>query len=120
METKYENTICIVNSGFSDEVMNAARSAGAFGGTVFNARGTASKESEKTFDIVIHPEKEMVMILVPVEIKEKVMHALYQKVGLDTPGQGIAFSLPVEDVVGLNQPTKKASKGTDGAKSEKK
>ena len=41
------------------------------------------------------------MILVPAEIKEAVLHALYQKVGLQTPGQGIAFSLPVDAVVGL-------------------
>ena len=41
------------------------------------------------------------MILVPAEIKDAVLHALYQKAGLDTMGQGIAFSLPVDEVVGL-------------------
>lgn len=103
MEKQYENIICIVNSGFSDEVMSAAREVGAGGGTVFSARGTASKEAEKRFDIVIHPDKEVVIILVPTEIKEKVLRALYNKVGLDTPGQGIAFSLPVDDVIGLSE-----------------
>ena len=98
MDKKYENIICIVNSGFSDEVMSAAS-----GGTVFSARGTATKEAEKRFDIVIHPDKEVVIILVPADIKEQVLHALYSKVGLDTPGQGIAFSLPVDDVIGLSE-----------------
>ena len=42
------------------------------------------------------------MILVPNEIKDNVLHALYQGVGLKTAGQGIAFSLPVDDVVGLS------------------
>ena len=44
------------------------------------------------------------MILVPSKIKDDVLHALYQKVGLQTPGQGIAFSLPVDGVVGLSTP----------------
>lgn len=101
MEQNYEVIFCIVNSGFSDVVMDAARECGASGGTVLNARGTASKEAEKIFDIVIHPEKEIVMILVPKKIKEDVLHALYKNVGLNSPGQGIAFSLPVEEVVGL-------------------
>ncbi len=101
MEKSYEMIVCIVNSGFSEAVMEAARECGASGGTVFNARGTASKEAEKVFNIVIQPEKEIVMILVSKNIKEAILHALYKEVGLHTPGQGIAFSLPVEDVTGL-------------------
>jgi hypothetical protein len=46
------------------------------------------------------------MILVPSSIKANVLHALYQEAGLDTPGQGIAFALPVDGVVGLSAPDK--------------
>ena len=63
--------------------------------------GTESKEAEKLFDISIHPEKEIVMILVEKALKNNILHALYKAVGLNTPGQGIAFSVPVEDVIGL-------------------
>ena len=70
-------------------------------GTILNGRGTANKEAESFFHIAIQPEKEVVMILVDKEIKDAVLHALYQKAGLDTMGQGIAFSLPVDEVVGL-------------------
>lgn len=97
----FELVICIVNSGFSESVMDTARSVGARGGTVINAKGTANKEAETFFKIFIQPEKELVMILVPTSIKEKLLHALYKAVGLDTPGQGIAFALPVDNVVGL-------------------
>ena len=45
----------------------------------------------------------MVMILVPVKIKDDVLHALYKAVGLKTPGQGIAFSVPVDNVIGLSE-----------------
>ncbi len=98
---EYELVVCIVNSGFSEAVMDAAREVGARGGTVINAKGTANKEAEAFFKIFIQPEKEMVMILVPDKIKEDLLHALYRKVGLETPGQGIAFALPVDNVVGL-------------------
>ena len=98
---KHEVIFCIVNSGFSEEVMDAARQGGAKGGTVIRARGTAAPEAEKLFNIAIQPEKEIVMILVESKIKNDIMHALYNAVGLNTPGQGIAFSMPVDSVVGL-------------------
>ena len=105
MKYKHEVIFCIVNSGYSEAVMDAAKKFGARGGTVINARGTAGKEAETFFHITVQPEKEIVMILVPTEIKDAVLHALYNEVGLDTAGQGIAFSAPVDSVVGLAQNT---------------
>lgn len=105
MQYNHEAIFCIVNSGFSEAVMDAAKKFGARGGTVINARGTASKDAETFFHITIQPEKEIVMILVPKNIKDDVLHALYKEVGLDTAGQGIAFSVPVESVVGLTNDT---------------
>ena len=101
MAFQYEMIVCIVNTGFSDAVMSAARECGARGGTVLHARGTANPEAEHFFKITIQPEKEVVMILVPSDIKDAVLHAIYKQVGLNTPGQGIAFTLPVDDAVGL-------------------
>lgn len=102
MEFTHSLIFCIVNTGFSDIVMDAAREVGAQGGTVIHARGTASKEAESFFHISIQPDKEIVLIVVSSEIKDDVLHALYQKAGLQSAGQGIAFSLPIEQVVGLN------------------
>lgn len=106
MKYQHEAIFCIVNSGYSDIVMEAAKKLGASGGTVINARGTAPKDAESIFGITIQPEKEIVMILVPTSIKANVLHALYKEAGLDTPGQGIAFALPVDGVVGLATPEK--------------
>ena len=97
----YELIICIVNAGYSELVMDAAKEEGARGGTVIHAKGTANKEAEQFFKITIQPEKEMVLILVPEDIKDKVLHALYKSAGLKSEGQGIAFSMPVSHVVGL-------------------
>ena len=98
----YELIVCIVNAGFSELVMDAAKEVGARGGTVNHAKGTANKDAEKYFKITIQPEKEMVLILVSQEIKDKVLHAVYQSAGLKTDGQGIAFSMPVDNVVGIS------------------
>jgi nitrogen regulatory protein PII len=98
---KFELVITLVNTGFSEVVMDAAREEGARGGTVVHARGTGTKDMEKKYGVVITPDKEMVLILVSTKIKDKVLAAIYKAAGLQTNGQGIAFSLPVEDVVGL-------------------
>lgn len=100
-KSKFEMILCIVNTGFSETVMDAAKEVGARGGTVIHARGTANKEAEQFFHITIQPDKEIVMILVPAEIKDGVLHAVYKSAGLKSEGQGIAFSLPVDDVVGI-------------------
>ena len=102
MKFEHEVIFCVVNAGFSEAVMDAAKEFGARGGTVIRARGTANSESEKLFGITIEPEKEIVMILVTSDIKDDILHALYREVGLKTPGQGIAFSMPVDNVVGLS------------------
>lgn len=101
MEQQFEVIIAFVNSGFSDLVMNAAREQGARGGTIVHARGTGTADMQKKYNIIITPDKEMIMILVSKEIKENVLSAIYKAAGLGTDGQGIAFTLPVEDVVGL-------------------
>ena len=108
---KHEMIMCIVNSGFSETVMDAAREFGARGGTVIRGRGTANLEAEKLYGIAIQPEKEIVLILVDTAIKNDILHAVYKAVGLNTPGQGIAFAVPVEDVVGLSEASIEEFKG---------
>ena len=100
-KTKYEMIMCIVNAGFSGVVMDAARSAGSRGGTVLHGHGTANREAEEFFNITIEPEKDVVLMVVPANLKDGVLKAVYDAAGMTTPGKGIAFSLPVEDAVGL-------------------
>ena len=102
MNNEYVMILCIINNGFSEIAMNAAKMCGARGGTVIHGRGTASKEAEKFFNISIQPEKEIVMILVKEEIKSAILQGLYSAVGTSTPAQGIAFALPVDEVVGID------------------
>jgi len=93
---KFELVVCIVNAGFSQNVVEAARAAGARGGTIIRGRGSANPEEAEFFGVTIQPDKEIVLCLVPESIKDDVLHAIYQESGLNQEGQGIAFSLPVE------------------------
>ena len=94
--------ICIVNAGFVDLVMDAARDAGATGGTVIHGRGTGNKKIAQTFGITISPNKELVLIVIPERIHEQVVNAIYKNAGLDAPSQGIIFTIPLERVAGLS------------------
>ncbi len=103
MNKSYEMIFAIVNTGYSEEVMEAVKACGATGGTIINARGTANPEAEKFFGISISTEKEILMIIVNRDIKNDVLKAIYEKVGLSSLGQGIAFSVPVDETVGINK-----------------
>lgn len=87
----------IVNKGFADDVMFAARKAGATGGTVVNARGTAREDDEKFFGVHIVPEKDMLIIVVERSKKAAVLSAIQELKCLKEPGMGIAFTSGVDD-----------------------
>lgn len=99
-----ELIVVIVNQGFEEEVMEAARTGGARGGTIFNARGTANAQDEVQFlGIKLHPDKEVVFILTEGVNRNSIMDAIKQSTGLTTPGAGIMFSLPVDSVMGIGK-----------------
>ena len=70
------------------------------------------------FNITVQPEKEIVLIIVPVDLRDNILHALYKSVGLNTPGQGIAFSLPVDRVVGISTEEQKENGNSQSSAEE--
>ena len=101
MKKGYKCIMAIVNDGFSELAMETAKACGAKGGTILNARGTASKDAEKFFNVTIQPEKEIIIILAKNDIVDGILKGLYSAVGTATEAQGIAFVLPVDEVIGL-------------------
>ncbi len=97
----YELIIAIANRGHVDSVMDAARSAGAMGGTVLHAKGTNPFGENKFFGMSIADEKEMVMILTAANQKTAIMRAIMDKAGVNSPAHTVMFTLPVESVAGL-------------------
>ena len=101
MEFEYELIIAVMNEGYSDLLMDAARAAGAGGGTVMHAKGTAGKQEEKFFGVRIAAEKDLVYIVAHRDEKAAIMQAILEKAGPGTKAGAICFSLPISSVVGL-------------------
>ncbi|MBQ4618996.1 MAG: hypothetical protein IJB25_03830 [Clostridia bacterium] len=83
-------------------VMNAARSAGATGGTVMTAKGTGVKSAEKFMGISLASERDVVIIVAKSEVKSQIMKVIIEKCGIGTPARAVCFSLPVSEIQGLH------------------
>lgn len=101
-ESEYRMIVTIVNQGFSEEVMAAARPMGATGGTVFHSRRIASEEAKHFWGINVQQEREIVLILAEKSKKKEIMRAIGEKCGLKSEAQGVVLALPVDNVVGLD------------------
>ncbi len=99
--TRRELLMIISNQGYSEQVMDAARAAGAAGGTVIHARGTGMQSAESFFGVSLASEKDVIYIVTTTEKKNGIMAAVMKNAGLDTPAKAIAFTLPVTDTAGL-------------------
>jgi len=100
-KSMFKKLTVVVNRGMAEDVMDIARKSGVKGGTVLHGRGTGSEFTEKFFGMEVEPEKELVMILMPEELIEKVVNDLFQELQMDNPGNGILFVEPILDVRGL-------------------
>lgn len=95
MKVKLYNIVAIVNEGYSELVMDIAKDNGARGGTIIPASSSVSGDAMKLYGIGIHPEKEIVLILVNYDIVDIIMNKLYDKAGSSSEAMGIFFTLPV-------------------------
>lgn len=101
-ETEYYMILAIVNQGFSEEVMDAARPKGASGGTVFHSRRIGNDNAIKFWKISVQQEREVVIILAQKDDKLAIMQEIGQKCGMQSKAQGIVLSLPVDGIAGLD------------------
>lgn len=100
-DTVHELIIVIANQGNIELVMDAARGAGAYGGTVIQARGTGMEKAEQFLGFSLASEKEMIFIVAQKEQKNNIMKAIMENAGSDSRAKSIVFSLPVTDTAGL-------------------
>ncbi|MDR1250979.1 MAG: hypothetical protein LBK62_02315 [Treponema sp.] len=101
-EYTHDLIISVVNQGYSNELMSAAKGAGATGGTVLNARSQAHQGSVKFFGVSVQDEREVIVILTNREKKAPIMRAICEACGLNSKAEGIVFSMPVDTVMGLS------------------
>lgn len=99
---QYHLIITIVSEGYLEQVMSAAKRAGASGGTAIKGRGLADYTSAKILGFSIEPEKDIVLNVVSQQDKTKVMEEITKAVGIKTKGKGLCVSLPVDSIIGLD------------------
>ena len=100
-DTVHELIVVIADQGNIELIMDAARGAGAYGGTVIHAKGTGMEQAEKFMGVSLAAEKEMIFIVTRKEQKNEIMRAIMKKAGLNSRAKSIVFSLPVTDTAGL-------------------
>jgi len=99
--TTHELIVVIAQQGYTELIMDAARGAGAYGGTVIHAKGTGMEAAEKFMGISLASEKEIIFIVTKTEGKDAIMQAIIEQAGPKSKAKAITFSLPVTDTAGL-------------------
>jgi len=97
----HELILVILNEGYTDDVMNTARAAGARGGTILHAKGTGAQAARAFLGVSLASEKEILLIVAPAADKAAIMQAVAREQGPGTASGAIVFSLPVSSVSGL-------------------
>lgn len=101
-ENKYSMIAAIVNQGYSENVMEAARAAGAGGGTVIHSHRIGDEAISGAWGFALEDEKDIVMIVADNDSKETIMQAISDACGIKSDAKGIVLSLPIESVIGLS------------------
>jgi nitrogen regulatory protein PII len=101
--TMHELVIAVVNRNYTEKAIDAARSAGATGATVFHTKSINNSKAEQAIGTSIDTETDSVFFLTTFEYKNKIMEAIRDAAGLKTEGGAVIFSLPVDDLVGIGR-----------------
>lgn len=99
----HELVIAVVNTKYTDIAIEAARSAGATGATVFRTRSINNDRAEQNIGTTLSYETDSLFFLTTYEYKGKIMEAVRDVAGLKTEGSAVIFSLPVDDLVGIGR-----------------
>lgn len=100
-ENMYNAIYTIVEKGNADDVIEAAQKAGSRGGTVIHARGSGSEEARKVFNMLIEPEKEIVLIISEEAKTKDIVESIRKETQIEEEGKGIIFVTNVEATYGL-------------------
>lgn len=101
-QAKFSLVLAMVNQGHNEEVMDAAKGAGATGGTLLHCKRVGGEDAAEFFGISIQGERELVALLIKSDIRLAVMQAVLGRAGMGTPAQGVVLSLPVDSIDGLH------------------
>ncbi len=98
---RFKIVFAMVNEDYQDKVIESAKSAGATGVTILNARGEGIHKQESFLGLTMEAQKDMLLFLAEDIIANDIMEAIYKAAHLSEHGNGIAFSLNVDRAIGL-------------------
>ncbi len=98
---RFKLIIATVKTDVTDNIVDAAKEAGATGATIIPSRGTGIHEAKTFFGLTLEAQTDSVMFLLEEHLVDRVMNAIYEAGRFEKPGTGIAFVLPVNQVAGL-------------------
>ena len=100
-EKKFELILAISNHGYVDEIMKAAKSAGARGGTILHARRVGFEDVQNFAGFTIQPEKDVIAILADSTVRREISEKIATSAGVDTDARTMILSLPVDEIYGI-------------------
>ena len=95
--------IALVEDSETNEVLEAARTAGATGSTVIHqARGEGVKKTKTFFGLTLETQRDVILMMVEEHLSRSILETIAEVGQFDEKaGTGIAFQLDVEDAVGI-------------------
>lgn len=104
---KFKVVLSSVKSDLTDRVVDAAKEAGATGATIIHARGTGMHEAKTFFGLALEDQTDIIMLLLEEHLVKNILDAMSTAGEFHKPGTGIAFVMPVDNVIGLESQIKK-------------
>lgn len=104
---RFKLILSSVKTTITDQIVDAAKATGATGATIIPARGTGIKEAKTFFGLSLEAQTDIILFLVEEHLVEKILQGIKEAGQFHKPGTGIAFVVPVEQVVGLESQMEK-------------
>jgi nitrogen regulatory protein P-II 1 len=98
---RFKMILASVKAGLTDEIVDAAKKAGATGATIIPARGTGIHEAKTFFGLSLEAQTDIILLLVEEHVVRTILDAIGTAGRFDQPGTGIAMVLAVDQVIGL-------------------
>jgi nitrogen regulatory protein P-II 1 len=98
---RFKLILSSVKPDITDSIVDAAKEAGATGATIIPARGTGMKEAKSFFGLSLEAQTDIILFLIEEHLVSKILDTIKETGEFHKPGTGIAFVIPVEQVVGL-------------------
>lgn len=98
---RFKIILASVKTDITDKIVDAAKEAGATGATIIPARGTGIREAKTFFGLSLEAQTDIIMFLLEERLIDKILETIGRVGQFNKPGTGIAFVVPVDQVIGL-------------------